>query len=213
MADQSPMRRWILTHVSRAWTALFTLAGLGAAFVYKPELLTLYLRTTMTAIETGTAALPYPWGDRAEVVLRGIGGSIWMQLAFAIIVCTENHIRVYQVTESAKLALNVVDGCMPSDLGAGTTAELEEERRLLYVAMTRAKDNLHLVVPQRFFTHGQHAQGDRHVYASRTRFIPDRLLGLFEKTIWPLAVASAAARPASQGPRIDVGARMRGMWR
>jgi DNA helicase II / ATP-dependent DNA helicase PcrA len=109
--------------------------------------------------------------------------------------------------------LNVVDGCMPSDLGAGTTAELEEERRLLYVAVTRAKDNLHLILPQRFFTHGQHAQGDRHVYASRTRFIPDRLLGLFEKTIWPLAVAGAAARSANQGPRIDIGARMRGMWR
>ena len=40
---------------------------------------------------------------------------------------------------------------MPSDLGAGTSAEIEEERRLLYVAMTRAKDDLHLVVPQRFF--------------------------------------------------------------
>jgi DNA helicase-2/ATP-dependent DNA helicase PcrA len=109
--------------------------------------------------------------------------------------------------------LNVVDGCMPSDLGAGTSAELEEERRLLYVAMTRAKDDLHLVVPQRFFTHGQHAKGDRHVYASRTRFIPDRLLGLFEKTAWPLALAGAAAGAASQGPRIDVGARMRRMWR
>jgi DNA helicase II / ATP-dependent DNA helicase PcrA len=109
--------------------------------------------------------------------------------------------------------LNVVDGCMPSDLGAGTTAEIEEERRLLYVAMTRAKDSLHLIVPQRFFTHGQHAQGDRHVYASRTRFIPDRLLGLFERTIWPQAVAGSSARPAHQGPRIDVGARMRGMWR
>jgi DNA helicase-2/ATP-dependent DNA helicase PcrA len=109
--------------------------------------------------------------------------------------------------------LNVVDGCLPSDLGAGTTAEIEEERRLLYVAMTRAKDDLHLVVPQRFFTHGQHAQGDRHVYASRTRFIPDRLLGLFEKTTWPLPVAGAAGRPASNTPRIDIGARMRGMWR
>ncbi|MBR1251701.1 ATP-dependent helicase [Bradyrhizobium sp. AUGA SZCCT0169] len=108
--------------------------------------------------------------------------------------------------------LNVVDGCMPSDLGTGTTAEIEEERRLLYVAMTRAKDDLHLVVPQRFFTHGQHAKGDRHVYASRTRFIPDRLLALFDKTIWPLAVAGGD-RPASNGPRIDVGARMRGMWR
>ena len=83
---QSAMRRWILTHVTRVWTALFTLAGLGAAFVYKPELLTLYLRTTMTAIERGTAALPYPWGDRLEVILRGIGGSVWMQFAFAIII-------------------------------------------------------------------------------------------------------------------------------
>ena len=70
----------------RAWTALFTLAGLGAAFVYEPELLTLYLRTTMTAIERGTAALPYPWGDRLEVILRGIGGSGWTQFAFAIII-------------------------------------------------------------------------------------------------------------------------------
>jgi DNA helicase-2/ATP-dependent DNA helicase PcrA len=109
--------------------------------------------------------------------------------------------------------LNVVDGCMPSDLGAGTSAEIEEERRLLYVAMTRAKDDLHLVVPQRFFTHGQHAKGDRHVYAGRTRFIPDRLLGLFDRTVWPTAASAAATRPASQGARIDVGARMRGMWR
>jgi DNA helicase II / ATP-dependent DNA helicase PcrA len=109
--------------------------------------------------------------------------------------------------------LNVVDGCMPSDLGTGTTAEIEEERRLLYVAMTRAKDDLHLLVPQRFFTHGQHAQGDRHVYAARTRFIPDRLLGLFEWTTWPLAGAAPATRPQSQGLRIDVGSRMRGMWR
>jgi DNA helicase II / ATP-dependent DNA helicase PcrA len=108
--------------------------------------------------------------------------------------------------------LNVVDGCMPSDLGAGTSAKIEEERRLLYVAMTRAKDDLHLIVPQRFFTHGQKARGDRHVYAARTRFIPERLVGLFEKTAWPLAV-SGADRAASAGSRIDVGARMRGMWR
>jgi DNA helicase II / ATP-dependent DNA helicase PcrA len=109
--------------------------------------------------------------------------------------------------------LNVVDGCMPSDLGTGTSPEIEEERRLLYVAMTRAKDDLHLMVPQRFFTHGQRARGDRHVYAARTRFIPDRLLPLFERTGWPLAVKGAASGAPAQGPRIDVGARMRGMWR
>src|SRR3954447_25012738 len=90
--------------------------------------------------------------------------------------------------------LNVVDGCMPSDLGAGTSAEIEEERRLLYVAMTRAKDDLHLVIPQRLFVHGQQAQGDRHLYAARTRFIPEKLLGLFERTAWPLVPAGTGAR-------------------
>jgi len=109
--------------------------------------------------------------------------------------------------------LNVVDGCIPSDLGAGTSAEIEEERRLLYVAMTRARDDLHLVVPQRFFTHGQNAQGDHHVYASRSRFIPNELLGLFERMAWPEADPELAARGASQGVRVDVAARMRGMWR
>ena len=109
--------------------------------------------------------------------------------------------------------LNVVDGCIPSDLGAGTSAEIEEERRLLYVAMTRARDDLHLVVPQRFFTHGQNAQGDHHVYAPRSRFIPNELLGLFERMVWPEADPELAARGASQGVRVDVAARMRGMWR
>jgi DNA helicase-2/ATP-dependent DNA helicase PcrA len=79
--------------------------------------------------------------------------------------------------------------------------------------MTRAKDDLHLIVPQRFFVHGQHAKGDRHLYASRTRFIPEKLLGLFERTTWPLAAAGAAARASAQGPKLDIGARMRGMWR
>jgi DNA helicase II / ATP-dependent DNA helicase PcrA len=109
--------------------------------------------------------------------------------------------------------LNVVDGCIPSDLGAGTTAEIEEERRLLYVAMTRAKDDLHLVVPQRFFAHQQNAHGDRHVYTARTRFIPQNILFHFAATAWPVATSESAARAAIQGPRVDIGARMRGMWR
>ncbi len=108
--------------------------------------------------------------------------------------------------------LNVVDGCIPSDLSTGTSAEIEEERRLLYVALTRAKDNLHLIVPQRFFTHGQGVHGDRHIYAARTRFIPDGLLGLFESTAWPV-VAGLGMQSTSQGTRVDVGARMRSMWR
>jgi len=104
--------------------------------------------------------------------------------------------------------LNVVDGCLPSDLAVGSTPEIEEERRLLYVAMTRAKDQLHLMVPQRFYTHGQ--GGDRHVYAQRSRFIPDSLLEYFEWRAWP-PPRQANAR-ATAGPEIDVRARMRRMW-
>src|SRR5215467_2094764 len=109
--------------------------------------------------------------------------------------------------------LNVVDGCIPSDLATGTTAEIEEERRLLYVAMTRAKDDLHLIVPQRFFTHQQNARGDRHVYAARTRFVPSDILHLFEATTWPVLSAQTVMRSASPGVRVDVAARMRAMWR
>jgi DNA helicase-2/ATP-dependent DNA helicase PcrA len=110
--------------------------------------------------------------------------------------------------------LNVVDGCIPSDLGTSTTAELEEERRLVYVAMTRAKDELHLLVPQRFFAHQQSARGDRHIYASRTQFVPHSILSLFETQAWPMVDEHAiGAHAASPAIRVDIGSRMRTMWR
>jgi len=108
--------------------------------------------------------------------------------------------------------LNCVDGCIPSDLATGSSEEIEEERRLLYVAMTRAKDELALVVPQRFYVHGQPRNGDRSVYASRTRFIPPPLLKLFDRQTWPEA-EPASRRAATDGPRVDLQARMRAMWR
>jgi DNA helicase-2/ATP-dependent DNA helicase PcrA len=110
--------------------------------------------------------------------------------------------------------LNVVDGCIPSDLGVGTTAEIDEERRLLYVAMTRAKDHLHMIVPQRFYVHQQAGFGDRHLYAARTRFIPSSILELFEAGAWPCVPAEANAPMAHHGSvQTDIAARMRSMWR
>jgi hypothetical protein len=44
--------------------------------------------------------------------------------------------------------------------------------------------------------------------ASRTRFIPEKLLGLFERITWPVVPAGTAARPTSQGLKVDIGARM-----
>jgi DNA helicase-2/ATP-dependent DNA helicase PcrA len=108
--------------------------------------------------------------------------------------------------------LNVVDGCIPSDLGTGSAHELDEERRLLYVAMTRARDELNLIVPQRFFVTQQAKHGDRHMYAQRTRFIPRSMMPLFEDILWP-PVKPAYIEGLSPAPaRMDIGAQMRSMW-
>jgi len=114
---------------------------------------------------------------------------------------------------SSVSVLNVVDGCIPSDMATGSELEIEEERRLLYVAMTRAKDHLDLMLPQRFYVTGQSGTGDRHVYASRTRFIPNRLLPCFESLTWPLAADGIAGLKQGQSNPVDLSARMRAMWR
>jgi DNA helicase II / ATP-dependent DNA helicase PcrA len=113
----------------------------------------------------------------------------------------------------AVFLLNVVDGCMPSDMATGSTEDIEEERRLLYVAMTRAKDQLSLMVPQRFYTHQQARNGDKHMYASRTRFIPSSIANHFELTTWPPGDRAGLPGKQPAAATVDLGARMRGMWR
>ena len=107
--------------------------------------------------------------------------------------------------------LNAADGCIPSDLATGHPDEIEEERRLLYVAMTRAKSALTLVHPLRFFIRQQSRFGDRHVFTPRTRFIPDALLDKFDRPVHPSSVADDAP-VAPRAPRIDVAARLRATW-
>jgi len=106
--------------------------------------------------------------------------------------------------------LNVVDGCIPSDMSTGTSEQIEEERRLLYVAMTRAKQHLALLTPQRYYIRQQHRTGDAHVYATPSRFIPGRVARMFEQVV--PAMAASHGLPASAEPPIDVGAKVRGMW-
>ena len=112
--------------------------------------------------------------------------------------------------------LNGVDGCIPSDLGTGSEAEIDEERRLLYVAMTRAKEDLHIVVPQRFYVHNQTHLGDRHVWASRTRFIPAHLLPLFDVHAWPRVpepvAPSVAGLAAAAQAKLEIAAKLKKMW-
>ncbi|MFK8019444.1 MAG: ATP-dependent helicase [Pseudomonadales bacterium] len=72
--------------------------------------------------------------------------------------------------------LNVTDGNFPNEFAAGDAAQTEEERRLMYVAMTRARNNLHLTVPLKFLVTQQHKHGDKHVFGTRSRFVSDTLL-------------------------------------
>jgi DNA helicase-2/ATP-dependent DNA helicase PcrA len=74
----------------------------------------------------------------------------------------------------AVYVLSVADGYLPVDLALNSEEEIEEERRLLYVAMTRARKHLHVLVPRRF-------RGTGDVYVNRSRFIPDVLLKLFDR--------------------------------
>jgi DNA helicase II / ATP-dependent DNA helicase PcrA len=109
--------------------------------------------------------------------------------------------------------LNVVDGCIPSDMSTGNADDIEEERRLLYVAMTRAKEQLHLVVPNRFFIKQQAQMGDRHVYAARTRFITPAMLKHFEECVWMTADTAQSKKPMPDSVRMLVRERARNAWK
>ena len=114
---------------------------------------------------------------------------------------------------AAVYVLNVVDGCMPADMAAGSAEELEEERRLLYVAMTRAQHHLQLLVPQRFYVTQQAARGDRHVWGGLSRFIPPQVASLFERVYASQPGYGEALRAAEpDAPVFDVAARARSIW-
>jgi DNA helicase-2/ATP-dependent DNA helicase PcrA len=108
--------------------------------------------------------------------------------------------------------LNVTDGSFPSEFAAGRPELLEEERRLLYVAMTRAKQELHLVAPVRFYVTQQSRTGDRYVHGTRSRFLTEGVLARFERAAWPAQPEGAAGRVAEPGARIDVADQLRKLW-
>jgi DNA helicase-2/ATP-dependent DNA helicase PcrA len=111
---------------------------------------------------------------------------------------------------TAVYVLNVVDGCMPSDLATGRAEEIEEERRLLYVAMTRARQHLALLVPQRFHVTQQPRHGDRHLYGGLSRFVPPPVAACLDIVERPAAAASEPL--ATAGAVVDLGARVRALF-
>jgi DNA helicase-2/ATP-dependent DNA helicase PcrA len=106
--------------------------------------------------------------------------------------------------------LNVADGNFPSEFSTGRAELIEEERRLLYVAMTRAKSELHVIAPLKYYVASQSRMGDRHVYGAKSRFMTQAVLACLEPVAW-----GDAGRPeeaARTGYSVDVAAKLRGMW-
>lgn len=81
------------------------------------------------------------------------------------------------------------------------------------MAMTQAKDELDLIVPQRFYTYAQSKTGDRHVYASRSRFIPDGVVDWFEGRGWRERVQEPNRPTRKPSGTTDVAASLLRMWR
>ena len=112
----------------------------------------------------------------------------------------------------AVFVLAVSDGSFPSEFSTGKPELIEEERRLLYVAMTRAKQSLSLVAPLKYHVTQQHRDGDRHVYGARSRFVTDELLGTMSRRFFGREDAPPRALHSVSDKRIDVQARLRDMW-
>jgi DNA helicase-2/ATP-dependent DNA helicase PcrA len=110
----------------------------------------------------------------------------------------------------AVFLLNVADGNFPSEFSTGRPELIEEERRLLYVAMTRAKTDLHLMAPLKYYVTQQSRMGDRHVYGAKSRFLTPAVMQCLEQIAY-----GEAAEPGlslSGKPAVDVAARLRGLW-
>jgi DNA helicase-2/ATP-dependent DNA helicase PcrA len=109
--------------------------------------------------------------------------------------------------------LNVVDGSFPSEFSTGKPELIDEERRLLYVALTRAQNELLLLAPLKFHLTSQHRLGDAHVYGGRSRFLTDKALKTLEASAFHGSRATGDALTEEGGdPALDISARLKEMW-
>jgi DNA helicase-2/ATP-dependent DNA helicase PcrA len=92
---------------------------------------------------------------------------------------------------------HVVDGAIPIDMALSAPEGLDEERRLFYVAVTRARDELHLYAPLRM-PHHRFAQDDRHSFTPVSRFMTDEVqaaLDLVDEKPRQVDMQALAAKP------------------
>jgi DNA helicase II / ATP-dependent DNA helicase PcrA len=108
--------------------------------------------------------------------------------------------------------IHAADGMFPSDLATGDAAGIDEERRLFYVALTRARDDLHIYAPLRYHHGSAGSSGDRHGYAPRTRFLPLSLDHLLEHRAVRSSGHDESLPTAVQPVVTTIGARVRALW-
>ena len=108
--------------------------------------------------------------------------------------------------------LNVVDGSFPSEFATGRAETIEEERRLLYVAMTRAKDDLALVQPLKFPITQQAKHGDAHVYGGRSRFMSEKVLKTLDSVAFQGSRLGEASLAETGQSALDAVERVKSMW-
>ncbi len=111
----------------------------------------------------------------------------------------------------AVTVLNAADGCIPSDLATGDVEDTEEERRLFYVALTRARRSLTVMAPLRFHVRDR-GPTDRHTLAPLTRFLPEGVARLFEAGTDPALAADEAKKSAGARTAQEVRARILKRW-
>jgi DNA helicase-2/ATP-dependent DNA helicase PcrA len=132
--------------------------------------------------------------------------------------CKDEDYVILSTIHSAKgqewdivYVLNVSDGNFPSEFSTGKPEMIEEERRLLYVAMTRARNELHLCAPLKYAVTQQARDGDAHVYGAKSRFMTDKVLECFER-ISLRNMRGVESLREGEAATVDVVAQLKEMW-
>jgi DNA helicase-2/ATP-dependent DNA helicase PcrA len=108
--------------------------------------------------------------------------------------------------------IHAADGCLPSDMATGNDKEIEEELRLTYVAMTRARDFLYVLWPMRFYhIYKSGRLTDNHTYAQLCRFFTDNVIDTMVQ-IGTGKSESEWEEAKSLKLKQDIQGRIRGMW-